>query len=207
MQVFVLCAKTPRPARLTAWGYSKTATPGVYRSENLYVREIPLIILNALGDEPHNAFVKCFASHKKAKQAAFATLSEGHFARLPWLLWIFLIGLRRLWAVTEGESKMTEQLTPEEVLALGQEWEQLLLSQMSIEERLAGLNPEEVLAQYKPEEVLAQYKPEERVAGLKPEERLAGLSLDEVEAWLEQHRSRKATTKRDIPPGDSARNN
>lgn len=106
VQIFVLCAKTPQPKRLAELGYVQTEDEGVYRSVNAYVHDIPLLILNRLRDEPHNAFVKCFASRKAAKGAAFKTLTQGDFARLPGLLWVFLIGLRRLWAVTEGAELM-----------------------------------------------------------------------------------------------------
>lgn len=118
---------------------------------------LPLLILNKLRDEPHNAFVKCFASRKSAKGAAFKTVTQGDFAQLPGLLWIFLIGLRRLWAVPEGADLMNEILTPERVLEMGEQWHKLLLEQMSVEKRLAGLRPEEVLAQYTPKRYWPNY--------------------------------------------------
>jgi hypothetical protein len=146
--------------------------------------------LNKLRNEPHNAFVKCFASRKSAKGAAFKTLTQSDFARLPGLLWIFLIGLRRLWAVAEGEEIMHEMLTPEHVLEMGQQWQKLLLEQMSVEERLAGLRPKEVLAQYTPEEVLAE------------------LPLDRIEAWLQQQRAKQVDAQgKDTPSMNSTRNN
>jgi len=207
VQTFVVCAKTPRPAGVAELGYAKTAEAGVYHSEIIYVRTIPLLVLNELADTSHNAFLKCFASHKKAKVAAFATVTKYHFDRIPWLLYVFLIGLQRLWSIPEGEETMKEKLTPERVLEMGEEWYKLIIRNMnpeerlaaltpeerlaalSPEERLAGLSPKDVLAQYKPEDVLAQYKPEDVLAQYKPEERLAGLSVEEVEAWLDQQRA------------------
>ena len=217
VQIFVLCAKTPQPKRLVELGYVQTEDEGVYRSANAYVRDIPLLILNKLRDEPHNAFVKCFASRKSAKGAAFKTLTQGDFVRLPGLLWVFLIGLRRLWAVTEGADLMNETLTPERVLEMGEQWQKRLLAQMSVEERLAGLRPkevlaqytpEEVLAQYTPEEVLAQYTPEEVLAQYTPEEVLAELPLERIEAWLQQQQANRAAAQAETtPPVNLARHN
>lgn len=62
LQTFILCAKTPRADRLLELGYAKTEQAGVYRSENIYVRTIPLLVLNELADTPHNAFVKCLST-------------------------------------------------------------------------------------------------------------------------------------------------
>lgn len=208
VQTFVLCAKTPRAERLTELGYVKTEQAGVYRSENVYVRTIPLLVLNELADTPHNAFVKCFASRKDAKAAAFTMLDQHRFDNIPWLLYIFLTGLRHLWSIPEGEEPMKEKVTPERVLEMGEEWAIALLqkvnpeervARLSLEERLFGISPQEVLAHYKPEEVLAQYKPEEVLAQYKPEERLAGLSVEEVEAWLAKQRSTQAKAKRSKP--------
>lgn len=198
VQIFVLCAKTPQPKRLAELGYVQTAEAGVYSSNNTYVRDIPLLILNKLRDEPHNAFVKCFASRKSAKGAAFKTLTQGDFTRLPGLLWIFLIGLRRLWTVPEGAELMNETLTPERVLEMGEQWHKLLLEQMSVEERLAGLRPKEVLAQYTPEEVLAQYTPEEV---------LAELPLERIEAWIQQQRAKSMSLDEAPPSTNPVRNN
>lgn len=44
------------------------------------------------------------------------------------------MGLRRLWAIPEGEVTMKEKVTPEQVLEMGEEWYKLLIRQMSPEE-------------------------------------------------------------------------
>jgi hypothetical protein len=53
----VVSAKTPRKATLHQFGYRQTETPGVYHSVQLLLRRIPLLVLNELRDEPHNAFI------------------------------------------------------------------------------------------------------------------------------------------------------
>lgn len=73
---------------------------------------------------------------------------------------------------------MNETLTPERVLEMGEQWQKLLLEQMTVEERLAGLRPAEVLAQYTPEEVLAE------------------LPLERIEEWLQQQRAKQISPQR-----------
>ena len=64
------------------------------------------------------------------------------------------------------------------------ETHELVLAEMTVEERLSGIDPDEVLKRYRPEEVLKRFRPEERLRGLGPEERLKGIDLDVVESWL-----------------------
>jgi hypothetical protein len=74
----------------------------------------------------------------------------------------------------ELESEEVE-LGPDELIELGKEWQEILLS---------SLPAAELLKYVTPEEVLPHFTPEERLAGLEPEERLAGLSSEEIEAYL-----------------------
>ena len=81
VQMFILCAKTPQNERLVELGYTETIWPGVLRSTNIYAKHVTLLLLNELRNEPHNAFVKTFASRKQQKAKAFALLQQGlvHF--------------------------------------------------------------------------------------------------------------------------------
>ena len=83
--MFILCAKTPLPERLAAFGYAPTAQPGVYQSQNVLATEIMLLVLNELSPAPHNALVKAFASSKQEKAKAFALLRQ--FWRLSTEFW------------------------------------------------------------------------------------------------------------------------
>ena len=133
------CAKTPQAERLAAFGYEKTELPGVYRSPNIYVAHITLLALNELRDEPHNALVKAFASRSKEKAKAFRLLRR--FWKLSAELLLLLKILQAVWALPEGAT-MSEILTPERVLELGQEWKRLLLSDLPPEELDAYVNPD-----------------------------------------------------------------
>ena len=73
---FLVSSKTPERETLRVFGYSRSDRTGVYRSENRLLKRISLILLNELSDEPHNAFLKCFASRKKEKASAFDSLRQ-----------------------------------------------------------------------------------------------------------------------------------
>ncbi|MCP4110278.1 MAG: hypothetical protein GY749_32945, partial [Desulfobacteraceae bacterium] len=66
-QIFLISSKTPRKAVLEKAGYYATDQKGVYKSSDFLLEAIPILVLNELSDEMHNAFIKCFASRKKAK--------------------------------------------------------------------------------------------------------------------------------------------
>ena len=136
---FVLCAKTPRAPRLAAFEYTATDLPGVYRSTNRYVGHVTLLVLNQLRAEPWNALVKTFASRRSEKNKAFALLQKSW--QLPLELSVMLDGLQTIWSVAE-EIKMSEALTIERVMQIGEESKRLLLRHLSPEELDAYINPD-----------------------------------------------------------------
>lgn len=139
---FILSSKTPRQGLLDQYGYRPTQWPGVYRSEQVMVNRVGLLVLNDLRPEPHNAFVKCFASRRRAKETAFDLLGEMGFEQLPATIFSFLSGLHRL-VLPKGEhdNMLNIEITPEDVMALGKEWQAALLASIPKEERLRGLEP------------------------------------------------------------------
>ena len=64
---FILSAHTPRPATLQEAGFYPSELPGVYQSDNIYMRKITLLSLNDLQPTLNNAFVQCFASKRKIR--------------------------------------------------------------------------------------------------------------------------------------------
>ncbi len=79
---------------------------------------VTLLILSELDNKPHNAFVKCFARHKKARNQAFATLVEVGFQLVEQKAIDLLLGLQQVWF--KGEEPMTNEWTPEKVMKLGE---------------------------------------------------------------------------------------
>lgn len=159
-----------------------------------------LISLNELQPTLNNAFVQCFASRSRVRDAAFKLLLAQGWERISNAFWDFLLGLQQQWSEKEGEmtTKLEERvLTPEMMMETGKAIRKLWLANLTPEElatlppekRMAGLAPEDRLAGLAPEDrqsVIAALPLEERLAGLVPSERLASLTSDDVLKLLEQ---------------------
>ena len=171
---FLLSARQPRKSLLKEFQYTGTELPGVYHSRNPLLRGIALLSLNELADEPHNAYIKTFASQDEAKGRAFSLLQEEfHSHRLSDPVAFYLSGLLRYWSPQRGAEMAVTELTPEKIKLIGKEWLEFTLKVM------------------RPEEILSHYTTEERLAGLQAEERLAGLSAEEIEAYLQKLKQQK----------------
>jgi len=164
VQTVLLSAKKPHSDTLNNSGYQPTEYPGVYRTQSFLSKRVLLLSLNELSDEPHNAWIKCFASKKKVKEQAVQQLKTlGLISITEEVTWL-IGGLKKIWSIfSNGGSKMKMTFTPEEVTEFGRDLGEVWLARLKPSERLAGLTPQE------------------RVAGLKPAERLAGLKPAEIE--------------------------
>ncbi len=139
VQIFILCAKTPHAARLADFEYEEGEWPGVYRSQNRYIAHITLVVLNQLQAESQNALVKTFASRSQEKSKAFELLQQNW--QLSTELWAMLDGLQTIWSLPEGV-KMSEALTVEQVMKIGETSKRILLEHLSPEELDLYINPE-----------------------------------------------------------------
>lgn len=175
VQTFLISAKKTQSERLANWGYVSTEQAGVYHNPLWLLKDIPLISLNELSDETHNAWVKCFASHLIEKRKAFDALKSKSLNTMTVQLKWFLSGLWRHWFNDQKEDDMTLDMTPEQLTKMGEMWGEVFLNELTIEERLAGL---------KSQDILSRFNPEERLVGLKPEEWLATLKPEEIENYL-----------------------
>ena len=182
VQTVIVSAKTPRREFLERFEYEPSGLVGVYQSRNVMLAPIGLVVLNQLRDEPHNAFMKCFASRRVSREQAFEVLLGLEEGMLGEKVWQYLSGLQQLLQMKGVGEAMAIEVTAEDVMNLGEELRAKLLATIPLEDRLAGLEPEEVLSRYAPEEVLSRYEPEEVLSRYAPEERLKGL-----EAYLEEH--------------------
>ncbi len=181
VRTFLVSAKTTRKPTLDRFGYSPTDKPGVYQSRHPLLESVPLLSLNELSEEPHNAYLKCFASRIKEKKAAFRTLKDQDTGPFSMKLFWLLQGLWKHW-FSKGGEPMKQELTPEQVIEMGKMWGDFYLS---------NLPPEELLKAVGTEELLKRLGPEERLRGLGPEERLRGLSAEEIEAYLRKLKKKK----------------
>jgi len=185
IQFFVMSAKTPQETLLRRFGYSSGEKQGIYLSDNPILRIFPLLCLNELSKEMHNAFVKCFASRRQEKTVAFNAIMQEWIKKLNPELQRFIDGLLCYWFSEKGEHMETLELTPEKVKEMGKMWADMVLSGMSVDDVLARFSPDDVLSRYKPEEVLSRYKPEEVLSLYNPEERLKGIGTEERLKGLE----------------------
>jgi hypothetical protein len=222
VQTFAVSARTPRRAFLEMYGYALRDKPGVYYSNNPLLVNLPLLVLNDLADEPHNAFVQCFASRKAVRERAFSRLAEMPWETLDDALLDFVMGLKKQIGEQGGtmsQVSFQEGLTPEMVKAIGKGMRKALIDNMTIDERrkvltnlsteerqrvLAGLAPEDRLAGLAPEDRLAGLAPEDRLAGLAPEDRLVDLGpielaalMARIEAYLSQQQDPPSPSRSD----------
>jgi len=133
IQTFIVSAITPQAETLTQFGYAATDQAGVYRSQETFLRNIPLILLNELSLEQHNAFFKLFASRRKVKLAALETLKGWGLRRLQGKLFWLIKGLLNVW-FKQGADLM-EAITVETLIEDGKhimEWLEPLLTEEDI---------------------------------------------------------------------------
>ena len=167
---FLISAKTPHAATLKRFSYEKTCHQGVYHSASPLLEHVTLIVLNELSNDPHNAWIKCFASRNLEKQKAFISLRQTKKGFISLDLQHTLSGLWRNWFNSLEDLTMNTDLTPEKIMEMGRFWDKTYLSQFNAKERLEGLNTRE------------------RLEGLNTRERLADLSTEEIECYLQQRK-------------------
>jgi len=151
VQSFLISAKTPRTKTLAQFSFQQSQYKGVYYTDIPLAKEVVLIVLNELSNEPHNAWLKCFSSRYQEKRKAFALLDKVESKKLEF----FLSGLRKHWFEEEGEYKMSTELTPEKLVEMGRAWGESYLSRLNVEERLAGLDVKERLVGLKAKEIVS----------------------------------------------------
>jgi hypothetical protein len=169
-----------RPKTLQNFGYEPGAHSGLYHSQNIMLKRLPLLVLNELRNVPHNAFVKSFASRQQAKEAAYEVLKAAGLQKLSPNVYRLITGLKRKWSIEMKVDMKEIEMTAEQVMDLGEDWEEFILSMLPAERFLKYIKPKEIVPYLDPGEVLPYFKLEERLAGLGPEERLAGLGPEEI---------------------------
>ncbi|RKZ50651.1 MAG: hypothetical protein DRR16_24550 [Candidatus Parabeggiatoa sp. nov. 3] len=187
VQTVLLSAKKPEAKTLSSLGYQATEYPGVYRAQCPIIKNVLLLSLNELSNEPHNLWIKCFASRKKVKKEAFQKLDKLGFVSIANELQWFIKGLMQLsFETLKGEKDMALEITPEAVTKLGKEFGSLWLANLTVDEVLDRFEAKELASHLKPAERLAGLKPEEVLPHFKPVDRLAGLDPKFIEDYLKQ---------------------
>jgi len=140
IQCFLISSKTPLSSTRREFAYEPSELRGVYKSRYPVFRLFPLISLNDLSDEPHNILFKLFASKKKEVLAAERTVRTRLMSELPRELRDFINEFFRK-ALAKGGCMDYLNITPEERQAMRREWLEMFRSELSPEERMAGLGP------------------------------------------------------------------
>ncbi len=171
---FVISSRTPTSDILKQMDYRPTDRPGVFASDHPLLKPLRIILLNQLSPSPHNVPLKCFASRRQEQQKSFAVLQDSGLLESSSTVERLIIGL---WRLLMKNAPEIDELTPEYVMQVGQEWIDALLKAMPTDTLLKTLPIEEVMKYYTPAEMLA---------GLSAKERLEGLSIEELRRYLEQ---------------------
>ncbi len=198
MQTFLVSSKTPLKKVLVESGYSETDKPGVYKTDTYLLNSVILIDLNKLSDEPHNAFIKCFASHKIQKTAAFKTLTRmGLDLFSNQVQWI-IQGLNRLLLHLKGEKQMNLtdiEVTPESLIEFGKLWGDDYIKNSPIEKRLEGIPDKKRLEGISDKKRLEGIPVKKRLEGvpyhkvleeIPVKERIEGIPAQVLEAYLDK---------------------
>lgn len=185
VQTFLVSSKTPRESTLKKFDWHPAAKPGIYHSRNPLAESITLILLNELADTPYNAWIKCFASRKQEKKSAFEILMGKNFTSLTHRLQWYLEGLLHYWFST-GDNDMEIEIKPEDVMKIGKKWRQAVLSTLTLEERLKGLEAKDRLEGLAAKDRLAGLAAKDRLEGLKLKDILAEFTPEEIEAHLKK---------------------
>ncbi|KOR28538.1 hypothetical protein TI03_04495 [Achromatium sp. WMS1] len=171
---FLIVAKTPQGDWCNKFGFTATEWPGVYQGSEIFTKRIKILLLNELESTPHNAALKCFATKRKERDAAFATMSSSGLESLSFSIEKLVNGLRRIFM---SHTLQVDELTPDRVMELGQELMDAVLKYAPLEKILSYHKPDEILSHYQPNTILNHYKPEQR---------LAGLTEEQIRAYLEK---------------------
>jgi len=196
---FLVSSKTTRKATLEKFGYSPADRAGVYQSRHPLLESVPLLTLNELSGEPHNAYIKCFASRMQEKKAAFRILGGQNIGPLSEELLWFLQGLWKHW-FSKGGAPMKQELTPEQVMEMGRMWGDVYLSTLSAEKVVRAVGTEDIVKAVGTEDIVKAVGTEDFVKAvgtediiraIGSEELLKGLSVKKIEAYLRKLKKRK----------------
>ena len=196
VQSFILCAQKPQKSTLKKLGYRETSIAGVYQSQFILIRKVILLSLNELSNEPHNAYVRCFASHLQEKEKAFDLLENTgllHSLAIP--LKTFIGGLKGFWFTLRGD-QMNIEITKEQIAEIGRTWGKHYWSDVSVEEKLSGITTKDRLKGMTPQDRLKGMTPQDRLTGMTPQEILSQFKpqeLAECREYINKHMPNKET--------------
>ncbi len=180
MQTVLLSARKLHLNTLTSLGYQLTEYSGVYRSQTPIFRNVLLLSLNELSNEPHNLWIKCFASRQTVKKQTLEKLSALGLVSIASELTWFITGLMEVWFGTaRGEKRMSTLILHQVLTELGKQLGEFWLARLNSEYSVGSFN-------LKKGGVTCISSWADRLAGLTLPERLADFKPEELEDYLKQ---------------------
>ncbi len=110
LQTYVVSAQTPRKALLNRLGYQGDQ-PGVYITSVPILEKVVLLVLNELSDEPHNEFLRLFASRQAVRKQTIDDVLKQPLSSWPDPFWAVLLGLQRIYQLEDPavRGEMTDE--------------------------------------------------------------------------------------------------
>ncbi|MBF0201228.1 MAG: hypothetical protein HQK66_07930, partial [Desulfamplus sp.] len=168
-----MISKTPDQKLRKMAGFRDEIKPGVFKSSHVVIDAVQLISINDLSDEPHNLYIKCFASKKSVRKRSFNNLLNSRKGMLAFDLYFVFAGLFNIFTRKEKGVEIMQETsgyTTDEIMNIGKEMYESFLNYCSLDDILKKYKPEDVLSHYKPEELFVNYRPEDVLSHYKPED-------------------------------------
>jgi hypothetical protein len=180
-QTFIVSAITPRQEILIDYGYSQTGTNGVYKSHIRAFKLFPILILNELPDEYHNALIKAFASRKAQREKAKQLLREKHYIEtIPKGINTIIAEIFKYIFCKPEEDISMASMTDEHASKVARFIDVFVNTNLSLEEVLSQYKTEDVISKYKPKDVISQFKPKDVISQFRPEDIVSCLDKSQI---------------------------
>ena len=180
-QTFIVSAITPRQEILIDYGYSQTEINGVYKSQIRAFKLFPILILNELPDEYHNALIKAFSSRKGQREKAKQLLREKRYIEtIPKGIKTIISEIFKYIFCKPEEDISMATMTDEHATRVARFIDVFVNTNLSLEEILSLHKPEDVISHFKPEDVIPQFKPEDVIPQFKPKDVISQLKPEDV---------------------------
>ncbi|MCP4347247.1 MAG: hypothetical protein GY795_17180 [Desulfobacterales bacterium] len=153
LQAFLVSSKTPAESTLREFGYFSETQAGIRQSSHSPMKLVSLISLNDLPDEPHNAFVKLFATKSGQRLSAMRRFRKAG-TELPEYMRSYIGKFLEILKGDTGMGNIEFELTSEE----RKEMALFVKTELTMDEILENFTTEQILDRFTPEQIKAYLK-------------------------------------------------
>ncbi|ETR67017.1 MAG: hypothetical protein OMM_05366 [Candidatus Magnetoglobus multicellularis str. Araruama] len=185
LQTFIVSAKTPQGQILNDYGYAGTNIKGVLKSDIRAFNHFPLLILNDLPLDYHNALIKAFASRKVQRDRASKLLQDKQYLNIihKGVKNIIIDIFKYIFRIQTKDMTM-EEISEEKAAQMARFIDVFVNTNLSLQEVLSLYKPEEIISQFKPEDVIPQFKPKDVISQFKPKDVISQFKPKDVISQL-----------------------